>query len=308
MRLAVIPLVALSLACDPAAPEVDAGTDAPVDRPDAGPPVFEVFAELGASSEGIALGENAAGTSTIFVSTTDDRVVQVSPEGVVSDFVTLPGALGIAVRETGELVVCGKTAESDGDTAALFEVALDGTITELARANGEGEPFGLTNFVAIAGDGSLVFSDSAANVVYRAEADGSNVMAVTDTITYPNGLAFSADGATLYVASWNTTTLYAIPFTAGAYGAPTPLIEGIMNVDGIVTTTSGLALITSARGGLLVDPATPSAEPEEIFPSSAFTLPANAVLGDSAFGTTELYVTSLARRDLYVVHTDLMAP
>ena len=46
----------------------------------------------------------------------------------------------------------------------------------------------------------------------RLHAKGANVALVTDAITYPNGLAFSDDGTTLYVASWDTTTLHALSF------------------------------------------------------------------------------------------------
>jgi sugar lactone lactonase YvrE len=307
----VTPLLAcLLLACDPSV-SVDAGTDAPVVPRDAGMPVVEAFADLGVTSEGIALGRTSDGAPVIYVSTQDDRIVRVAPDGVVGDFVSLRGALGIAVRATGELVVCGKQDEAAGGRAGLFEVALDGTITELTTASPGGGPFVLTNFVAIASDGSLVFSDSAGDALYRADADGANVTLITGTITYPNGLGFSPDGDTLYVASWDTTTLYALPFdaTTSTYGAPTAAIEDVSNVDGVVPTSSGaLVLVTSTSGVYAVDPSAPSAMPDELVPARALALPANGVFGDSAFGVTELYLTSLSRSSLFVAHTDRMAP
>lgn len=298
------------LACSPSAPSAaDAGRDAQL--PDAGPERAEAFAALGATSEGIAIGRTADGVPVMYVGTLDDRIVRVAPDGVTGDFVTIHDPLGIAVRDDGTLVVCAKHPEAEGATPAIFSITPEGTITTLVPAAPGGTPFALTNFVAIAPDGSIVFSDSAGDRVYRADADGSGLALVTDAITYPNGLAFSPDGATLYVASWDTETLHAIPFDAstGAYGAPTPAITGIANVDGIVATAGGaLVLVTSSRGILLVDPATPSAAPELLAPLRAITLPANAVLGDAAFGPGELYVATLGETSVWVVHTDLAAP
>lgn len=298
MRIA---LVLVLLGCGPASPEVDAPAPADVPEVDAGPPLVEPFADFDATSEGIALGHAAGGAPVLFVTTRDDRIVQIAPDGVWSELAALHGGLGIAVRTTGELVVCGK---DDAGAAGLFEVALDGTVTTLTTAGPSG-PFSLTNFVAIASDGSLAFSDSAGNVLYRADADGSDVQVITSSITYPNGLAFSPDGAVLYVASWDTETLHAIPFDAatGAYGTPAPAIEGVANVDGVVATATGLVLVTSTGGVLGVDPAMPGAEPTVLMPPRALGLPANGVFGDAAFGTTELYLTSLSRSGLWVLHT-----
>lgn len=299
--------VALLTACDPAAAPTDAGTDAP--RADAGPPVVEVFAELGATSEGLALGRTMAGDSVIFVGTSDDRIVRVSPDGTVDDHATIHEPLGMAVRADGTtLVVCAKDAS---EAAGIFEVAGDGTVTALVPSGPGGAPFVLTNFVAIAPDGSLVFSDSNDDRLFRADADGTNVTLITDTITYPNGLAFSAEGDTLYVASWDTTTLHALPFDAstGSYGTPVPAHEGLVNIDGVVPASGGLlVLVTSGDGIVSVDPTMPSAAPTEISAPRLITLSANGVFGDSAFGTSELYVTSLSASRLYVVHTMLTAP
>lgn len=299
MRSLSFLVLLLALGCDTTATE-DAGTDAggtDAPRADAGPPILEPFAALGSTSEGLALGM-FDGEPSIFVGTIDDRIVRVTPDGTVHDFISIEGPLGMVFRATGELVLCAKT---DAGVPGIFEVAIDGTVTALVLEDPAGAPFGLTNNITIAPDGSLVFTDSADDKVYRADADGSNVALITDAITYPNGLAF-LDG-TLYVASWDTTTLYALTYTAGTYGTPSAAIEGVANVDGVIASDGSLVLITSTAGGLRVDPAAPSTAPIELFGLRALSLPANGVFGDEAFGTSELYVTSLARQDLFVVHT-----
>lgn len=312
-RHLVLASLALAPACGPASTPADAGNDAAMaapdaaeaidaarESPDAGPLRVEVFAALGASSEGIALGRDGSGASRLFVATRDDRIVAVAPDGTVSDVASIGAPVGIAVRSTGEILAC---ATSAAGRSGIFEVALDGTVTELTITGPEG-PYQLTNFVAVVPDGSLVFTDSMADRVYHSDADGTNVRLVTDVIDYANGLAFSEDASRLFVASWITETLYAVPFDGSAFGMAAPLLEGVLNVDGIVPMGSELVLITSNRGGLIVDPAMPTAAPRTLFERTDITVPANAVFGDATFGTTELFVTSLGRPSLFVVHTD----
>lgn len=315
MRLSVassprswLALAALALACspDPIAPAADAH----VPEADAGPQL-EAFADVGATTEGLAIGRTAAGAPVLYASTLDDRIVRVAPDGVVSDFVAVNDPLGIAIRDDGSLVVAAKRDEADGAAAVLLSITSDGAISELVSAGPGDAPLGRTNFVAIAPDGSLVFSDSMANRLFRVDGDGANVALITDAITYPNGLAFSPDGATLYVASWDGRTVHALPFdrAASTYGAPSVAIENVANVDGVVATTDGaLYLVTSARGILRVEPSSPSAS-ASVAPASAVALPANGVFGDAAFGETTLYVTSLASRSISrIVTADRGAP
>lgn len=298
MRHALV-LGLLVFGCSPSAPG-DAGTDAGAS--------IEVFAALGARGEGIAVGRSQ-GAPALFAGTADDRVVRIAPGGVVAHFVELHAPLGIAAREDEHLVVCARRDEADGEAPALFLVTPEGEASVLLERGPDGEPFGLTNFVAIAPDGSLVFTDSAADRVYRADADGANVALVTDAISYPNGLAFSPDGATLYVASWDGDAVYALAFDAASssYGEPAVSIEGVASVDGLVSTSDGgLVLVTSTRGILLGRPGTNDTTP--LVGPRELTLPANAVFGEPAFGVHNLYVASLGEDEIVRVTTALRAP
>ncbi|MDQ3034291.1 MAG: SMP-30/gluconolactonase/LRE family protein [Myxococcota bacterium] len=300
--------IVFAVACAPAT--VAPGADAHVPDVDAGPQLEE-FADIGATTEGLAIGRTPGGAPVLYVGTLDDRIVRIAPDGVVADFVTVNDPLGIAVREDGSLVVAAKRAEADGGAAVLLLIAPDGTTSELVSAGPGDAPLGVTNFVAIAPDGSLVFSDSMANRLFRADADGAEVTLITDAITYPNGLAFSPDGATLYVASWDGRSVHALSFdrATSSYGAPAVAQAGVANVDGIVSTIDGaLYLVTSARGILRTDPASPAA-PATVVPMGTIALPANAVFGDAAFGESTLYVTSLASRVIHrIVTADRGAP
>lgn len=253
-------------------------------------------------AEGIALGSTSEGEPVLYVSTRDDRIVRVRPDGTTEDFLTVDDPLGIAVQADGDLVVC---ARAEG-APRLLRVTRDGTVSTLVANAPDGSSFGLTNFVAVAPDDSVVFTDSMADRVYRADADGSGLAQITDAIPYPNGLAFSTDGSALYVASWSGDTVYALPFDrdASTYGTPTPALTGVTNVDGIVTTSTGeLVLVTSSLGVLL---ATPGSETRETLASSrSIVLPANGVFGDEAFGRSSLFVAALGEMQVFRVRTEL---
>jgi sugar lactone lactonase YvrE len=306
MRRLVVCSSLLSLACSSPTPPIDAATiaDAGTDAravADTGPAVVESFAEVGATTEGIALSHDASGGSVLYVGTRDGRIRRIAADGTVTDFASIEAPVGIAARDDGSLLACAAV----GGVIGIYAVSTTGAVTPLITSGPGGAAFGLTNFVAIAPDDSIVFSDSMANHLFRADADGTNVTLVAD-ISYANGLAFSPDGTTLYVASWDTSTLFALSFDAatGMYGTPTAVTTSIANIDGVVATSTGaLALVTSSSGLLLLDPTAP-ATTTPLAPRTAITLPANGVFGDATFGVHDLFVTSLARPTIYVVHTE----
>ena len=248
----------------------------------------ETFAELEGGSEGIAFGDGV-----LYVGAAG-AIHRVQPDGKVERWVDVPGVLGIAVRPDGDLIVCGKGEGDLGKSdmrGVLWDVAKDGRKRVLVGASGD-VAFEQPNFVAVAKDGTIVWSDSAANKVWRAAADGTSVALVTDAITYPNGLAFSPDGATLWVASWNGKKVHALARKGdGGFEAPTVAFDEVENVDGIAVAADGdLYLVAS---GLGVVRATPGGGTTVIAEGSRFKLPANGAFGRGAFGEEWLYVTNL---------------
>jgi gluconolactonase len=269
------------LACGPVAETDD--TDAFVP----GPPA--PFADVGGTTEGIALGHRPDGSSVLYVGVRDVGVVTVSPDGSVAPFATIDAPVGLAVDVAGDVLACGR---HDGAAAVLRLDAATGAATVVLSAAPDGSPLGMCNFIAVAPDGSLVFTDSERDLLIRADADGANAAIVSDALDFPNGLAFSPSGDTLYVASWSTDTLWAFPLVNGAYGAATAAVTGAAGVDGVVALTDGsLVLVTSASGILRVSP---GESPIELLPPGGVALPANGVMGDAAFGEHALFLTSLA--------------
>ena len=296
----VISTAALA-ACDAPPSGVDAGTDA--GTLDSGPPIDAsltmTFAELGATSEGIALGQTPEEDWVLFVGTGDDRIVRVGVDGAVAEWASVHDPVGVTVRADGDLLVCGRMAPGGMDApSVLFEVRPSMEPRVLVSAGPGGAPLGLCNFVAVAPDDSIVFSDSAGNRVLRADADGSNVALVTDAIQYPNGLAFSPDGATLYVASYTGGAVHALSFdrTTGTYGAPSVAVSDVSEVDGLVVTTDGDLLLVTSTSGILR--ATPGEAAQVLYGPRNFTVPANGVLANAAFEEGWLYLSSLGRRQI----------
>ncbi|MBI2394796.1 MAG: SMP-30/gluconolactonase/LRE family protein [Deltaproteobacteria bacterium] len=293
MRRSLLPLVVLLIACssssDPAAPS-EAGVDAAVDAPPPQVGDVESFAEIEATSEGIAFGTRD-GAPVLYVGA-GDKILRVRPDGTFEKWVDVPGVLGIAARADGEMIACGKGEGDVGKSdmpGVLWRIDKAGNKSVLVGPSAT-TSFKLTNFVAIAPDDSLVFSDSAGNKLYRANADGTGVALVTDAIVYPNGLAFSRDGKTLYVASWSGKKVWSLARKAdGGYEAPAVAIDGVENVDGLAVGASGdLYLVCSGLGVLRAR----EGKTTVVAPGSKFKLPANGAFGVGAFGDW-LYVSNL---------------
>ncbi len=249
----------------------------------------ETFAELPASSEGLAFGIGLDGSSVLYVGARNHALVRIAADGTVSDHAPVPAPEGIALAADGSIVVCGKASTNSGAPGVLWRVTPQGEASILVE--GGADPFAVPNFVAVAPDGSLVFTDSSKDIVYRADADGQNLAIVTNTITFPNGMTFSLDGKTLYVASWDTKIVWGLPFHGdGTYGDPTVFADDVENIDGLATFASGDLLYVASGAGVLRASADGV---ETIAPMSAFGLPANAAFGAGEFGVGWAYVTSL---------------
>ncbi|MGH1345372.1 MAG: SMP-30/gluconolactonase/LRE family protein [Nannocystales bacterium] len=151
--------------------------------------LYEGFAE---GSEGIAFTSDGR----LIVTTLSDGVGtlwEISPEGVATEFVQVPYALGLAPRSDGSLVVAslGEIMEPDG---GVYEVSSRGRATLLT------EGIDSANFVALAPDGSILVSDDFDTRVFRVQQDGT-LSTVIEDVPSPNGIAYSPDNTAFYVAS-----------------------------------------------------------------------------------------------------------
>jgi gluconolactonase len=117
------------------------------------------------------------------------------------------GSNGLTVDREGRLIIC-----QHGERR-VARVEKDGSQTALTHGF-EGKKFNSPNDVVVRRDGSLYFTDPPYgldggnksplkelgwNGVYRVGANGDTSLVIKD-LTFPNGLAFSPDEKTLYVA------------------------------------------------------------------------------------------------------------
>jgi len=119
-----------------------------------------------------------------------------------------PGSNGLAVDREGRLVIC-----QHGDRRVV-RLEKDGRKTVLA-SNFQGKKFNSPNDLVIRSNGDIYFTDPSYglekrnedpakeldfNGVYRLTAGGQLTL-LTRELTFPNGIAFSPDEKTLYVAN-----------------------------------------------------------------------------------------------------------
>ncbi len=267
---------------------------------------LEAFATLSGSSEGLAFGPGADGTTVLYVGSRDGHVVRVATDGSVTEHVALPHPVGMALGADGNLIVCGSVDDSDGAATVLWRVTPKGEKSILV--DGGAEPFQQTNFVAVAPDGSLLFTDSKANRIYRADGDGKNLKLVTDSVSFPNGITFAKDGATAYVASWDAKKVMAFPVGAdGAYGPATVFSDDVSSVDGLATFSNGDLLYVATGDGVLRYAQDHTKTSYAKGPSIG--IPANGAFGAGSFGGEWVYVTSLINKNVWRVYVgDTGAP
>ncbi len=179
-----------------------------------------------------------------------------------------PGSNGLVLDPSGRLVIC-----QHGDRRVARREP-DGTLTTLAGRY-QGKRFNSPNDAVFKSNGDLYFTDPPygleglnddpkkelkINGVYRVSKDGE-VTLLTDRMTFPNGLAFSPDEKTLYVANSDPKHAVWMAFDVAADGA---LGEGRVFFDATdrVKTQKGLPdgmkvdrrgnLFATGPGGVLV--------------------------------------------------------
>ncbi|MCA9658968.1 MAG: SMP-30/gluconolactonase/LRE family protein [Myxococcales bacterium] len=180
-------------------------------------------------SEGITFGADG-----LLYATTDGIVWRLTPDGVAAQFAAVPDALGLAPWANGDLVVAsfGVYNQPDG---AIYTVDAAGTPTFLV--DGIDSP----NFVTIAADGSALVSDDFDTRVFRVTPGGELSVAL-ENVPSPNGMAYSPDGASLFVASTFTDDGQLTRYDVDADGMPIEASAREILHLGIGSTPDGIAV------------------------------------------------------------------
>ncbi len=270
----------------------------------------------------------ADGGYLLFNDPPENRMYRWTQADGLSLFLEPSGYAGEPLEELREAGANGLFTEADGsvllaDSGTRLVARLnpaDKTRTTLADRF-DGKRFNSPNDVVARGDGSVFFTDppyglkdgdespvkeQPVNGIYRIDADGS-VHLVDDSLNRPNGLAFSPDGNTLYVANSDDTRPIWMAYTLDAAGNATDsrvfadasdlMGDGAQGLpDGLAVSTEGLIFATGPGGVIVMD-----ADGKRLGRIETGSAIANCAFGDD--GRT-LYMTShrfLARVPLKVV-------
>lgn len=186
-------------------------------------------------AEGFAFPEGPAydGKGNLAVSNCNsDHIDKVSAEGRAILFKADPNKFtfeksnGLTYHEDGSLYAC------DFGRKAILQIFLDGR-TEIVADKCEDVGFKGPNDLAFDPEGNLYFTDPAGSdlehpigCVYRIARATRKVTRVANGMGFPNGLAFSADGKTLYLAeSSRCRILKAAVKPDGSLEAPQPFCQ-----------------------------------------------------------------------------------
>ncbi|KPK53548.1 MAG: hypothetical protein AMJ63_06050 [Myxococcales bacterium SG8_38_1] len=238
---------------------------------------------------------------TLYVSAQDndgpDQLLEVSLDGSNESVAEAESLLGLESHSSGILAAGIRTAN------LLLIDPSDGSNDEIAT--GLGEP----NFVVNTPWGTTVLSDGQPGLGSILEVTSECAVSTwSDGVPTPNGMVFSLDGSTLYVAAtFQEAGLWRIPVsdrTAGtaekwvAYDTSAP--------DGVAIDSEGNVYVALNTAGQIakVDAEGNSSMLADDFPPR--TGPASIAFGQGEFDPCSLYVTSLFTTQMYRVGTGVL--
>jgi len=263
-------------------------------------PRFPVAPKVFLDRFGAAEGLTFNGSGELFIGA-DRGIWRVSPDGSaerIADVHTHLGQAGIGERDilAADFGPTSVFRHGPNDDGIVWRVTRDGTKT--VAATGIADP----NFVLVREDGSFLVSDDGTDKIYLVSADGA-VRVWSQAVPYPNGLALSLDGTTLYVAQifarLNPVVLdgklWAIPLdAAGDPGGPPELVVEVgQGLDGLAVDRLGRVYLADNGGGKIwrVDPETR----ETMLVAEGMPHVASLVFGEGDFDRRALYATSTQR-------------
>ncbi|MFP6584497.1 MAG: SMP-30/gluconolactonase/LRE family protein [Candidatus Hydrogenedentota bacterium] len=204
-------------------------------------------------------------------------------------------ANGLALDSEGRLIAC------ESGLKRITRTESDGSIIVLAD-NFDGKGLNSTNDVVVRSDGGIYFTDPGAttktvlstNGVYRIDPETGALSELSTTARYPNGIGFSPDEKTLYVADFMGGLIRQYDVAADGSVSGERVFCDVKNPDGFALDEQG-NLWTADRNGVAVF----NRSGEQV---EAFELPAKPT--NCCFGGEDgktLFVT--ARSAVYSIRT-----
>ena len=237
------PDAAVDAVSDAAADEADAAVLPWV--PDAPVPAELLFPEL-TSSEGIAVDDQGR-----FLLTANDALMRLAPGGTPEKLVDIPlapdqtavGYAGLAWHPSWGAVFAQTTG------SRLFRWTEDLGLVQIGDPIGGGP-----NGVLFDAEGHCLVSLSVDNALVRLDTPEAEPVTLATGIPFANGLALSADGTVLYVASTSEGAVYQVPLAGEPPYAPTLLKKDALlaSADGLLLSPDGWLLVAGWAKGRIV--------------------------------------------------------
>ena len=240
-------------------------------------------------TEGLVFDVNG----TLYVSAQDndgpDQLLEISADGSNESVAEAESLLGLESEPAGILAAGIRTGN-----LLLIDPA-DGSNVEVAMDLGE------PNFVVNTPWGTTLVSDDRPDVgsILEVDADG-NVTVWSDEVPTPNGMVFSLDGSTLYVAAtFQEAGLWRIPVSGVTAGTAEKWVAYETSApDGVAIDSEGNVYVALNTAGQIA---------KVDVDGSSTTLaddlrgvgPASIAFGQGDFDPCSLYVTSLFTTQMY---------
>ncbi len=159
---------------------------------------------------------------------------------------------GLALDGEGRLIAC------ESGLKRITRTEKDGSITVLADNFG-GKSLNSTNDVTVGPDGGIYFTDPgvtkktalSTNGVYRIDPATGTVSELSTTARYPNGIGFSPDGKTMYVADYMGVVIRQFDVADDGSVSNERTFCKVSNPDGFAIDEQG-NLWTSCREGICI--------------------------------------------------------
>ena len=219
---------------------------------------LEVIAVPGPGAEDVVVGGPGPDEGAVFTGTEDGSIFRVSHDGRRIDRIAHTGGrpLGIEIDGDGRLLVC------DAHRGVLRVDPRTGAVEDVVDRLG-GAPMMFCNNAAVAGDGSVWFSDSSTRYgierwkddfvqdtrtgrLARLGTDGS-VEVVLDGLAFANGVALAADESYVAVAETGARTVVRWWLTGPRAGTRDLLASDLPGYpDNIARGSDGLVWVSIA--------------------------------------------------------------
>jgi gluconolactonase len=219
------------------------------------------------------------------------QMLQLTPPSTESTFLADSGTNGMAIDNGGTVFACSHKVQG------IVKLNLAATTLATVVDNYGGKKFNSPNDITVRSDGTIFFTDPDFQLGSRTSETGkkgvyrvspaAQVSLVDDTFAEPNGIALSPDESVLYVADYNSNTVYT--FTVAADGSTS-------NRKSFATVTTPDGFAVDCAGNLYVASGTPGVI--QVYSSSGTKLGSVTVapsLSNMAFGGSDgktLYVTA----------------